>query len=182
MSVFLKILYPVLEGVWRWFFGCSIIKRFVLHVINVIATSFVLWYCGISLFIVAPVVAIYEAFYWSVGHGPAFDMGRGGKPDEEMIKRYKKYFWNKWCEFIVPEEYWYTFGYDYLWMFFRYEIPAILISTLLLNFWFAFAGFAVSTIYAICWSLSDKDELHGHRATRVAEILSGFVSGLLLII
>lgn len=178
----IKFLYSVFEACWRRAFGSGDFNRLILHIINVIATLFVLWYLGYSLLQNILVVSLYEAFYWSVGHGPAFDMGRGGKPDEEMIERYKKYFWNKWCEFLVPKEYWYTFGYDFLWMMFRYEIPAAIIAVILCSPFFSLAGLFVSSIYAACWTLQDREKLKRLTATEVAEIISGFITGILLVI
>lgn len=173
----IKVLYSIFEACWRRAFGSGDFNRVILHVINVVATCALLRYLGSSWFQVASVGAIYEAFYWSVGHGPAFDMGRDKEPSEEMIKRYKKYFWNSWCEAIVPADKWYTFSYDFLWMLFRYEMPAVLISVLLLSPVFALAGFCVASVYAVCWDFRDEN---GGSATAVAEVISGFITGVLL--
>lgn len=176
----IKVLYSIFEACWRRVFGSGDFNRVLLHIINVVATCWLLKYLGSSWIQVASVGALYEAFYWSVGHGPAFDMGRAGKPSEEMIKRYKKYFWNSWCEKLVSEESWYTFRYDFLWMFFRYEIPAALISLCLLSPVFAAAGFCVASIYAGCWWLHDEGYLKKLAATELAEIITGFITGVLL--
>lgn len=176
----IKVLYSIFEACWRRAFGSGDFNRVLLHVINATATTLLLWCMGSSWIQVASVVALYEAFYWSVGHGPAFDMGRDKEPSEETIKRYKKYFWNSWCEALVPEKNWYTFHYDFLWMFFRYEISAALIALCLLSTVFAAAGFCVASIYAGCWWLHDKGYLKKLAATELAEIITGFVTGVLL--
>lgn len=175
-----KILYSFFEGAWRRLFGSDVIPRLLLHIINVVATGALLRYMGSSWIQVASVGALYEAFYWSVGHGSAFDMGRDGQPSEEMIKRYKKYFWNSWCETLISPENWYTFRYDFLWMFFRYEIPAVLIALCLLSPVFSLAGLCVASIYAGCWWLHDNGYLKELGATELAEIVAGFVTGVLL--
>ena len=95
---------------------------------------------------------------------------------EETIKRYKKKFWNKWCEFLVPKKAWYGFFYDFLWMFFRYELPAILVAIILLNPFFLLAGLTSAMAYAFGWALSE------HKKTNpvLSECFSGFFAGLLL--
>ena len=173
-------LFGIFESLWRRAFGSGNYNRVILHIINVLATSLYLWHKDTPLIKVVLAVPVFEFFYWSVGHGAAFDIGRAGKPDSEMIKRYEKYFWDKWCKFIVPESCWYGFWYDYLWMMFRYGLPAILIFIILGKGFFWLAGFGVATAYAIFWNLSDESRLKRLSATEWAEIVSGFVSGFLL--
>ena len=175
-----KLLYSVFEGVWRRLFGSDIIPRVILHITNIIATLIVLWTLGFMWVQIIPAVITYEFFYWTVGHGPAFDMGRDKNPSEETIKRYKSYFWNSWCEKLVKQENWYTFRYDFLWMFFRYEIPSIMIAACLLSTVFILAGLCIASIYAGCWWLNDHNYLKKLAATELAEIISGFVTGILL--
>ena len=176
----IKLLYVCFEGIWRRIFGSDIISRVVLHIINILATGCVLYLSGLKWLPLICATLIFEFFYWSVGHGPAFDLSRDYPPSEEIIARYKKYFWNKWCEFLVPVQYWYEFGYDFLWMFFRYEIPAVLIAILTWNVWFAFAGLAVALIYSIFWSFHDKGKIK--HPTEWAEVFAGLVSGFLLLL
>lgn len=187
LTMITNFLYGIFEGFWRRWFGGGFEdklgdNRFVQHIIGFIVGFIVLLsnYYGFIQSLLA--MFAFQGLYWAIGHGPAFDMSRDGYPDDEMIKRYKKYFWNKWCEFLVPKDSWYGFGYDFLWMLFRYELPAILISIILGNYWFLTAGFVTTLIYAICWSLSDREELKRLGPTSLAEILTGFFSGLLLVI
>ena len=175
-----KLLYSVFEACWRRAFGSGNFNRAILHVINVVATTCLLKYLGYSLLNSVAATAVLEFFYWSVGHGPAFDMGRDKEPSEEIIKRYKKYFWNKWCEKLIPEEKWYKFRYDFLWMFFRYEIPAVIIALILRSPIFLLTGLSVSCIYALCWWLHDEGYLKKLAATELAEIVVGFITGVLL--
>lgn len=180
----INLLYAIWESVWRRMFGCSgwdlpIIKhRVVQHIFNVMATLYVLWYVGLSWWQNIAVCAFYEGFYWSWGHGPAFDCGRAGKPDEKLIKRYKEKFWNRWCEKMFPESMWYSKTYDFAWLFFRYEIPAILVAISSLNVWFLLAGFITTIIYGLCWWLNDKGKID--KPTNKAEWIVGFITGLLL--
>lgn len=176
----IALLYGAFEGVWRRLFGGDRFPRWLLHLINIVATGGLLLLLGHSLLLSAVAVAVYEGFYWSVGHGPAFDMGRDGQPTPELLKRYKKYFWNKLCEKLVPVEDWYGFWYDSLWLFFRYEIPAVIVAVLLLSPVFIFAGPLVTLAYSIGWELSERGFLKKLAATELAEIIAGFVTGVLL--
>lgn len=189
MELFIKIGFCIWLSIWRRAFGCDcwnipVLKnRFVLHIIGG-AVAFVVclalgytWWQGIAF------ASILQGLYWALGHGPAYDMSRGGKkPDEKMLKRYKQFFWNKWCEFLVPKDSWYGFGYDFLWMMFRYGLPACLMGIVLLNPFIAFCGLTTTIIYAICWSLYDKKKLKHLFATELAEIITGFVTGLLIVL
>lgn len=182
----IRIIYALFLGAWRRAFGCSgwhlpILKnRFCLHLIGFTVTFLALLFCGYHWFQSIVAGLCLFGFYWALGHGPAFDMARDGEPDEKLLKRYKGYFWNKWCEFIVPKESWYKFGYDFLWMLFRYELPAILVAIILLNPFMLLAGFITTLAYAICWGLKDHDLLKKFGPTQLAEILAGISTGLLL--
>lgn len=173
-------LYSIFESFWRRAFGSGNFNRGILHLINILVTIFVLRYVDISWIKVLFVVPIFEFIFWSLGHGGAFDIGRAGYPDEETIKRYERFFWDKWCKIIIPKKYWYGMWYDYMWMLFRYGLPAILISLILGNVLFSVAGFGVATSYAICWNLYDESKLKRLSATEWAELLSGFIVGFLI--
>ena len=185
MFYFLQCIYPVFLGAWRRWFGSDGWKykifniRFLKHVVGFLACfgyvwAFYTWWQGIVA------GAVLQGLFWAVGHGPAFDSARDKNPSAETIARYKKYFWNKWCEWLVPKDGWYGYFYDFLWLFFRYELPAILIAVVLLNWWFLAAGFVVAMIYNICWALFDKKKLKSLGATEVSEILVGIATGFLL--
>ena len=174
----IRLLFACFEGIWRRAFGDGDYNRAILHTINATATTLYLWYNDISWIKIVVVVPIFEFLFWGLGHGGAFDIGRSGYPDEETIKRYERFFWDKWCKFIVPKECWYSYWYDYLWMMFRYGLPAVLISVILGNWLFGYVGFGVATVYAVCWSLYDKGKTN--KPTELAELISGFIVGLLL--
>jgi len=183
----MTILYAIFLSVWRRWFGGGWkdklpTNRFLQHLIGGSVAFSVLYLSGYNWWQSLLACVVLQALFWSIGHGAAFDMSRGGYPDEKTIKRYKEYFWNKWCEFLVPQQYWYGFGYDFLWMMFRYGLPAILISVILLNVWFSFSALTVPMIYAISWSLSDRGKLKRLTAVALSEFIVGFTTGILLLI
>lgn len=168
----------------RWFGGGWKDKlptnRFLQHIIGGFVAFAVLFIEGKSWWQSLLACIALQALYWAIGHGPAFDMSRDTNPSPATIKRYKKYFWNKWCEFLVPIQSWYGFGYDFLWMMFRYGLPAILISVILWRVWFSFATLFVPIIYAFAWSMHDYGKLKKLPAVAFAEYITGFITGILL--
>ena len=189
LRIVIMCLYPLFLGIWRRCFGSNgwdlpIIKyRAVQHIIGGAVAFGVciglgyIWWQGVLF------AGILQGLYWSIGHGPAYDMSRGGKdPDEKTLKRYKKAFWNKWCEFLVPQNSWYGFGYDFLWMMFRYGLPAILMAITIQRPWIALCGIATTLCYAICWSLYDKGKLKHLYSTELAELMAGFCTGILIVL
>jgi hypothetical protein len=179
-------MYALWESLWRRMFGSDgwnlpvLRNRAFQHILNVLATGVVLYFTGLNWLLLLATIGIFEGCYWSWGHGPGFDMGRGGNPDEKMLERYKERFWNKWCEKLLPKSLWYTKRYDALWMFFRYEIPAIGVALCSLNAWFLLAGFSTTLAYLLCWKAFDKGLLKN--ATDVAEWIVGGITGLLLVL
>ena len=141
----INLLYATFLGFWRRWFGglfdeskyAKILNnRFLQHVVGFAACFSLFFFQGTHWLQSIIIAAILQGLYWALGHGPAFDMSRGGYPDEKMIKRYEKFFWDKWCKFLVPQDSWYGFGYDFLWMLFRYELPSILIAIASFNPYF----------------------------------------------
>ena len=179
-------MFVVWESIWRRMFGCSgwnlpVIKhRVIQHILNVLVTCCALHCIGLHWLLNIAAVGVFEGCYWSWGHGPGFDIGNAGKPDEKLIARYKEKFWNRWCEKLLPESLWYTKKYDVLWMFFRYEIPAVAVAALTLNPWFALAGFTTTLVYMLCWKLSNLGKLE--KPTDVAEWFVGGITGFLLML
>lgn len=185
MKILIEITYVLLSGLWRRWFGSDLKgffgNRFVQHIVGGTVAFLYLYFCREEKWVQALLaVLVLQGLFFCIGHGAAFDMSRAGYPDEKTIGRYKKFFWNKWCEFLVPKSSWYGFGYDFLWMFFRYTLPALLISLILWNVYFCFSGLFVAFSYAVCWSLSDKGKLKRLTATELAELFSGFFVGVLL--
>ena len=182
MRFFIKLLFASYLSFFRRWFGGGFDKlsdnRAFQNCLNVVITFGYLFFCGVGIWRSVIASLCLQFLYFCPAHGSAFDIGRDYPPSEETIKRYKKYFWNKLCEFLVPKKLWYGFGYDFLWMMFRYEIPSIFVAIILKNFWFSFCGIFVAFIYAFCWSLYDKGKIKS--PTELAEYISGFVSGLLI--
>ena len=182
----LEIVSGCFFSVWRRMFGSDgwnipvLSNRFVEHVIGFLGASCFLllkeYHWAQSL---CASLAL-QALYWAPGHGPAFDMSRDGSPDKKMLERYDNYFWNKWCEFLVPKTNWYQFGYDFVWMLFRYGLPAALVSIILLSPYFAFAGVLTCLVYSICWSFKDCGIIK-NSPTAIAEYIVGFISGFLIV-
>lgn len=186
LHTLIGLFYALFSSWWRRCFGSGgwglpVIKyRAIQHIIGFLAAFGICWYNGYQWWQSLALGGVLQGLYWALGHGPAYDMSRGGYPDEKMIQRYEKFFWDKWCKFLVPRESWYFFGYDFLWMLFRYGLPACLMALILLNPYTASCGMAATMTYAVCWSLYDKGKLHHLFATELAEIITGFVTGLLI--
>lgn len=141
---------------------------------------------GIPAFVIALIMAIiFQIQYYSRGHGPGFDISRGGKPDAATIERYKKVWYNKICEWLIPEQYWYGFLYDYLWMTLRYVYGTIFLIPFLWSFEIMWLGLISSSIYALCWTIFEKDKWLIEKmpqqmvsnATQLAEVILGYVVG-----
>lgn len=177
----MRILYSIYLSFFRRWFGGGFDKlwdnRAFQNCFNVLVTFGYLFFSGVNVWIAIIGASCLQFLYFCPAHGCAFDMGKDGYPDDVMIKRYENYFWDKWCKFLIPENMWYGFWYDFLWMTFRYELPAILISVIL-GSWFWVAGLLVPCGYAFCWHLKDLGLIK--RPIPFAEFISGFVSGLFL--
>lgn len=141
---------------------------------------------GIPSYVIALIMAIlFQIQYYSRGHGPAFDEGRGNQITEETIERYKKVWYNKICEWIIPQQYWYGFVYDFLWMTLRYTYGTIFIVPFLWSFNIMWLGLIASSIYALCWTISERDnwiiqklpQQMIDRPVQLAEIILGFIVG-----
>lgn len=198
MSYLFSILFCFCESFWRRWFGGGYIggkqkenswynRRITQHIVGFLVLFSALYFIrSFNILSCLVVSGIIQGLFWSVGHGPAFDISRAGKPDEKLVARYKKEFWNKICEFLVPQEYWYGYGYDFLWMLFRYTvylIPLIFIF----GFDILLLGICIPFIYSFCWSLFERfPKYFNNRAlslngpTSVAEYICGLVTGLFL--
>lgn len=181
MKLLISIIYALYLGCWRRWKGTSSDKKWYNQKLfktslNILITSGTLSLCGYGLIQVVLATLAFQFLFWTQAIGGALDIGRDYPPSKETIKRYKKKFWNNWCEFLVPKKAWYGFFYDFLWMFFRYELPAILVAIILLNPFFLLAGLTSSMSYAFGWALHDNKG----KNPIIAEYLSGFFAGLLL--
>ena len=183
MKYILPLIYACWEGFWRRWKGTASDKhwynaKWFKTVCNITLTYGVLFLLGYHWLQALVATLVYQFLFWTQAIGGALDMGRDYPPSEETIERYKKKFWNKWCEFLVPEKAWYGFFYDFLWMFFRYGLPAILVSAILLNPFFLLAGLTSAMSYALGWALHENNG----KNPIIAEYMSGFFAGLLLTI
>lgn len=185
MRILITVLYSLFSGWWRRCFGSDgwelpVLKnRFVQHLIGFTVGFLVLWYLGYHWFQSAVVMGVLQGLYWARAVGMYQDIGRAGQPDKKMLKRYNDMwynkFLNKWfskCKYSVI--------YDWCGLTIRYTLPALLIAFILGNYAFIVAGFCVSSIYSICWTLYDFKCLKKLGPTELAEILAGVVTGLLL--
>lgn len=95
--------------------------------------------------------------FFCLAIGPAFDIGRDGMPDDELKKRYNQYIWH-YLPDILLKNHKYGYLYDMIWLGCRFAIPAIVISIIpFINWEFCFIGMIFSPIYALCWSLYEKE-------------------------
>ncbi|MBQ0113360.1 MAG: hypothetical protein KBT03_09545 [Bacteroidales bacterium] len=181
MRYLISILFACWQSIWRRWKGTASDEhwynaKWVKVVCNIILTYSVLFLLDYHWLQSLIATACFQFLFWTQAIGGALDIGRDYPPSEETIKRYKKKFWNKWCEFIVPEKAWYGYFYDFLWMFFRYELPAVLVALILWNPFFLLAGLTSALSYAIAWALYEKKGID----PSYAEYGSGFFAGLLL--
>ena len=182
----IALLTGVFMSFWRRMFGSDgwnkpVIKnRFVQHVIGFVCVVIALIVSDYHWAQASCAALVLQFLFWAPSHGPAFDMSRDGSPDKKMLERYDNYFWNSLCEFLVPKTEWYNFGYDFLWMLFRYGLPSAVVSIILLSPYFAFSGVLTAFVYAICWSLKDIGIIK-KSPTAVAEWIVGFIVGFLIV-
>lgn len=184
MQNIVSLLYGIWLGVWRRAFGSSgwdlplIKNRAIQHIIGFLACSFALWLCGYYFLQIIACAGVLQGLYWARAIGPAIDAGTATPP----IERYEKEFWDKWCKFLVKKDCWYGQFYDFLWMFFRYEVYAIIISIILLNSLFLLSGFMVALSYTVGHALTRNGIVKKLSGSEIAEYLSGFFTGVFLVL
>jgi len=174
----LKLIYAVLMGLWRDSFGKNgwdllIYKnRFVQHIVAFLMTVGICLYKDISWYWCLW-IALWIQIEWALGHGPCYDVGTSGKPDEKMLKRYQEMVGYKLVCKLFPESLWYSFGFDYVLLSIRYTYPLIPIC-FLFNPVFLTLGLIITGLYAIyryCPYMQTKRWLD-------VEIWAGFVLGM----
>ena len=178
----MQYLFCIWESFWRRWKGTASDEhlynaKWFKTICNLVLTYTALYLCGYHWLQTLIAAVVFQFLFWTQAIGGALDMGRDYPPSEETIKRYKKKFWNKWCEFLVPKQAWYGYFYDFLWMMFRYGLPAVLVSVILLNPFFLLAGVTCALCYNLAWALYENSKCN----PIVAEYLSGFFAGLLLV-
>lgn len=128
---------------------------------------------------------IFQFQFWSRGHGPAFDIGRGKTVDEDTVRRYQKVWYAFIPNKLIPEEHWYGFLYDLIWMTARYTEGTLLMIPFLWSFDILWLGLITSSVYALCWTIQERDSWVIKYipwkmvtvATQLAELVIGFLVG-----
>lgn len=143
-----------------------------------------------------------QFMFWSRGHGAILDEGRNKNPD---ISRYDRWFkipldfiWDKLLELKNSNKFFgwllknwsgnkYGYSYDMWWTGCRYTFPMIPVSVFL-GFKFLLIGMLVPLVYEFCIRIYERNttffnKFHwlnaGHK---IAEIFTGFIFGILIII
>lgn len=154
MGNLVRFCYAVFMGFWRDAFGkdgynLPVIRyRVVQHVISFLLTVSLLFACGKTTLCLSIWIALWVQIEWAIGHGPCYDIGTAGKPDEKMLKRYKKMLGYKLACKIFPVNEWYGFGFDFFLLAIRYTYPLIPIC-FFFNPVFLTLGLVIPALYAI---------------------------------
>lgn len=175
----MRFLYAILMGLWRDSFGkggydLPIYKyRIVQHIVAFLMTTCLCYFVKDMKWFVALWIALWVQIEWALAHGPCYDIGTGGKPDEETIKRYEKMVGCKLLYKMFPKEKWYGTGFDFCLLAIRYTYP-LLPMCVYFNPVFLMLGLVISGMYGIYRSC---DYFKKHRWLDV-EIWVGFALGL----
>lgn len=178
MDSLLKLLYAVFCALFRDSFGKNgwdlpIYKnRLVQHIVAFIMTATICCVKGIQWYWCLW-VALWIQIEWALGHGVAYDLGKGGKPDKKALERYKKMVGYKLVCKLFPEDKWYSFWFDFVLLSIRYTYPLIPIC-FLFNPVFMLLGVVITCEYAAYRYIPF---LQKHRWTDV-EIWAGLTVGL----
>ena len=149
----LKLLYTLFMGAWRDSFGKNgwdlpIYKnRFVQHIVAFLATAGFCWVKDLSWYWCLW-VALWIQIEWALGHGPCYDLGKGGEPDEKMKKRYKRMVGYKLLCKLFPEDKWYSTGFDFCLLAIRYTYPLLPICVYF-NPVFLTLGLVIAGLYGV---------------------------------
>ena len=140
-------------------------------------SNFMCWVAGLSIISWLQFVEI------SSGHGPIFDVSRGGNtPSEESVARYHKMWGFKILCRIFPESARYGFLFDFILLTIRYTLPMLPLA--FISWGYVLIGLAVAPVYAFCWTLFERDSLlvcdlpeSLNGPTKLAEAIWGFIFG-----
>ena len=150
----MKLLYAIFMGAWRDSFGKNgwnlpIYKnRFVQHLVAFLFTFLLCWLSKGKVWYVAAWIALWIQIEWALGHGPCYDLGKGGEPDAKMLKRYKRMIgYNVLCK-MFPEDEWYSTGFDFCLIAIRYTYPLLPICVYF-NPVFLTLGLVISGLYGL---------------------------------
>lgn len=141
--------------------------------IAVLLPMFIMDFNSIVSICTGVAVTLWVQFqFWSRGHGPAFDIGTDDNPSQGTIKRYTDRWFNKVCEKLIPEEYWYDTGYDMLWMGLRYTMPLLVPAIVFAQPLYLAIGLTIPFIYLYSWNK--------HNTWYPAEYMMGALFGLIV--
>lgn len=158
------IIYYFLIGAFvrRWFGGAleniPVLKNRALQTgvmvgvfLGIYCTDWQNWFWPL-------VISLWLQFeFWSRGHGCCFDLGNGGYPGEETIKRYNERWYHKPCDWLAKKRFFsfYSVRYDFMYMTLRYTCP--MIPLMFLDWRYFLVGNAAAPIYLFCWDLYNSD-------------------------
>ena len=175
----IKILYTLFMSWFRDCFGkggygLPVLKyRMVQHILAFSATFLLCYFTKDLSWFWCLWVALWIQIEWALAIGPAYDCGKGGKPDDKMLKRYEKMVGYKLLCKIFPQDKWWTTGFDFCLLAIRYTYPLIPIC-FFFNPVFMTLGLVISALYGLYRS---SDWFKQYRLLDV-EIWVGFVLGL----
>lgn len=163
-------------------------SRWFQYTVLCLVSGSVLFLTGHIWWQIIGALIILCVLFWGKGHGAFFDLGHHGQPDEAMLERYKKAWGYSLACKIFPAAQWYKYWFDTFLMFIRYEIPSLALIPFT-GWLIAFGGVGVTLAYMLGWYLQDKgckflgDKFKGlcSSATNFAEIVGGFITGLLIV-
>lgn len=179
----LSVLYGLFLGCWRRVFGgCAenvpvLNNRAVQHTIGFLGACVALWLCEYSWLQIVTCSAVLQGLFWARGHGEFFDFAHSLNPD---VSRYESVWWWKYVKKYIPEEMLYGYSCDFVCMNVRYTLPAIVMGLILMNISLMFAGLVLCGVYAFMWACYDLQWTGV--PTKIAEFISGFLVGVLLVI
>lgn len=187
----MSLLYAILGGfARRWFGGMFPDDKYKVLGNRGLQTVFM---CLLFMAIYLPafnnwlfpiiITAWLQFQFWSRFHGGVFDLGRGNQ-SQETIDRCNKYWWHYPVDYFFKvfkcEDKKYGFLYDFIYMGFRYTCP--MIPMMILDWRHILIGLAISPIYALCWTLYEKENWIFkdnpewiNAPTKLAEIICGAV-------
>jgi hypothetical protein len=177
-------IYSILGGfARRWYGGMFPDEKFKILSSRGLQTAFM---CLLFLSIYLPefddwivpvvITAWLQIQFWSRGHGCCFDLGYGGKPNDEMIKRYNERWYHKPCDWLAEKFGFELYGrvYDYLYMTLRYTCP--MIPMMWFDWKYIIIGLLASNVYLICWDFDIKGNRDWlDKPTKIAEIIYGAI-------
>ena len=150
----MKIAYTLFMGIWRDLFGKNgwdlpaLKWRIVQHILAFIATFLLCMFDKGFVWFGCLWVALWIQVEWALGHGPCYDLGKSGKPDEKMLKRYEKMLgYNLLCK-VFPKDKWYGFWFDFALLAIRYTYPLVPLVCVFKPL-FMTLGLVITCLYAL---------------------------------